>query len=72
MDAYNAFNAVIINGRQTQISYNNPVDKVIMNSQTLADGTVDPARLTQRTAGFGAATSANAMRTVQVALRFSF
>jgi hypothetical protein len=72
LDAFNAFNTVIINGRQTQITYNNPVDKVITNSQTLPDGSIDPNRLTPRTAGFGAATSALTMRNLQLAIRFSF
>jgi len=36
------------------------------------DGQLDPARLTPRTAGFGAATSAAAMRSIQLQLRLQF
>jgi hypothetical protein len=72
MDAFNAFNIVNFTGRDSTIDYNNPVQKSILNSQTLADGTVDPARLTPRTAGFGAVTGAGGMRTVRLTARFSF
>jgi Carboxypeptidase regulatory-like domain len=72
LDAFNAFNTVVINGRQGQVQYNSPTDLTIRNSQTLADGSLDPARSTPRTAGFGAATSAQAMRNLQVQVRFQF
>jgi hypothetical protein len=72
VDAFNAFNTVVINGRQTQIQYVSPTDLTIRNSQTLADGSIDTARLTPRTAGFGAANSAQAMRSIQLTARFSF
>jgi len=36
------------------------------------DGQVDPNRLTPRNAGFGAVTSAQAMRSIQAQIRFSF
>jgi hypothetical protein len=44
----------------------------IRNAQTLPDGSINPARLTPRTAGFGAAQGAMAMRTMQVQIRFRF
>jgi hypothetical protein len=47
-------------------------DLTLRNSQTLADGTIDPSRRTPRTAGFGAATGAQAMRNLPVTVRFSF
>jgi hypothetical protein len=72
MDAFNAFNIVNWTGRQTQIQYESPTNLTIRNSQTLADGTVDPARLTPRTAGFGAVNNAGGMRTVRLTARFSF
>ena len=62
LDVFNAFNAVVINARQTQIQYNSPTDLTIRNSQFLADGSVDPARLKPNNAGFGAATGAQNMR----------
>ncbi len=72
VDAFNAFNTVVISGRQAQIQYTSPLDLTIRNSQTLADGSPDPNRLTPRTAGFGAATAALPLRSVQVQLRFAF
>jgi hypothetical protein len=72
LDVFNAFNTVVINGRQTQIQYNSPTDLTIRNAQYLADGSLNPDRLTPRTAGFGAATSAQAMRNLQLQIRFQF
>jgi hypothetical protein len=72
LDAFNAFNTVVINARQGQVQYNSPTDLTVRNSQTLADGSLDPARSTPRTAGFGAATGAQTMRNLQVQIRFHF
>jgi hypothetical protein len=72
LDAFNAFNTVVINGRQGQVQYNSPTDLTVRNSQILPDGSLDPARSTPRTAGFGAATGAQAMRNLQVQIRFQF
>ena len=72
VDAFNAFNAVIFDDRQEQIQFVSPTNLTIRNSQTLPDGSIDPNRLTPRTAGFGAATGAMPMRTVQLTARFSF
>ena len=72
LDLFNAFNTVVINNRQNEIQFVSPTDLTIRNSQTLANGSIDPARLTPRTAGFGAATGAMAMRTVQMQIRFRF
>jgi hypothetical protein len=72
VDAFNAFNTVIITGQQSTVQYVSPTNLTLRNSQTLADGSLDPTKLTPKTAGFGAATGANAMRTVRVTMRFSF
>jgi len=72
LDVFNAFNTVVITGRQNQVQYNSPTDLTIRNSQTLADGSIDPARATPRTAGFGAANAAQTMRNAQVQIRFRF
>jgi hypothetical protein len=72
LDAFNAFNVAIINGRQSQIQYNSPTDLTIRNNELLADGSVDPTKLTPKTAGFGAATGAQTMRNLQLTARFSF
>jgi hypothetical protein len=72
VDAYNAFNTVVYSGRSTTVIYTSPTDQTVQNSQYLADGSLDPNKLTPRTAGFGAVTAAQALRTIQVSFRFSF
>ena len=72
LDAFNVFNLTNYTNRQGQIQFNSPTDLTIRNSQTLADGSMDPNRQTPRTAGFGAATAAADMRSVQLYVRFSF
>ena len=72
MEMYNAFNSVIYNARQTQLQLVSPTNQTIRNPQFLADGTVDPNRLKTTSAGFGAVTGAQALRTIQAQLRFSF
>jgi hypothetical protein len=72
MDAFNAFNIVNYTGRQGELQLTNPTAKGIRNSQYLADGSIDPTRVTPQTAGFGAVTSAGNMRTVRLTFRFSF
>jgi hypothetical protein len=72
VDAFNAFNTVIINGRNTTVSLNNPIDQVVQNPQYNADGSLVSTRLTPRTAGFGAATTAMDMRNFQAMVRFQF
>jgi hypothetical protein len=72
VDMFNAFNFVNISNRQAQLQLTSPTNPTIRNNQFLADGSVNPARLTPRNAGFGAATAAQALRTVQMQLRFQF
>jgi hypothetical protein len=72
VDAFNAFNTVVINGRNTTIQYDNPVAKTILNPQFNADGSVVSTRVTPQTAGFGGATSAAPLRTIRLAVRFGF
>ena len=72
IDAFNVFNTVVINNRERNVTFRSPTDLTIVNSQTLSDGSINPARLTPRTAGFGAATGAQTMRTMQVLIRFGF
>ena len=67
-----AFNVVVINNRNTTVQYRSPTDLTMLNSQYLPDGTVDPNRLQPRNAGFGAATGAQAMRNLQIQIRFQF
>jgi hypothetical protein len=71
-DAFNVFNASIFNARQLTLQMDNPTSQVIQNSEYNADGTINAARLAPKNAGFGAATGAQANRSVQVQLRLQF
>ena len=66
LDAFNAFNAVVINARVTTLQLQQPDRPDVLNSQFLADGSVDPTQLLPRNAGFGAATDAQTLRNMQV------
>lgn len=72
LEMYNAFNAVVYNGRVTQQQLVSPTNQTIRNSQFLADGSVDPGRLKTTSAGFGAVNGAQALRSLQAQIRFSF
>ena len=72
VEVFNAFNAVIYNGRVTTVQYNSPADQTVRNPQYNADGTLNQNRLTPATAGFGGVTSAQALRSVQLQVRFTF
>ncbi|HKY20616.1 MAG TPA: carboxypeptidase-like regulatory domain-containing protein [Vicinamibacterales bacterium] len=72
VDIFNAFNTVNITNRQRELQLNSPTDQTIRNPQYLADGSLNAARLTPRTAGFGAATEAADLRTIQVQIRLGF
>ncbi|MGH9309955.1 MAG: hypothetical protein ACRD1U_11310, partial [Vicinamibacterales bacterium] len=72
LDVYNVFNTVVFDDFNSNISFDNPTNMNILNSQTLPDGSLNPQRLTPRTAGFGAAERARPLRSMQVQVRFSF
>jgi hypothetical protein len=72
LDIFNAFNVVVINDRNRNVIYRSPTDLTVVNSQYLPDGSLDPARLTPRTAGFGGATGAQPMRNLQLQIRVGF
>jgi hypothetical protein len=69
---FNAFNAVVIDQRQTTVTYVSPSNLTVVNNQFKADGTLNAARAKPNNAGFGAATRALAMRNVRLQLRFQF
>jgi hypothetical protein len=71
-DVFNVFNTVVYNARNTTIQFNSPTDLTVRNSQYLADGSIDPARVKPNQAGFGAVTGAAGLRTVQGQIRFTF
>jgi Carboxypeptidase regulatory-like domain len=72
LDVFNVFNVVVINDRNRNVNYQSPTDLTILNSQTLPDGSIDPARLQPKNAGFGAATGAQPLRNMQLQIRFGF
>src|SRR5262249_24113632 len=78
LDVFNALNAVVWNARQTQLQLRSPTDLTVRNPQyvvngsdtTLAPGAaptvLNQARLLTTSAGFGAVTGAQAMRSLQL------
>jgi hypothetical protein len=72
LDVFNLFDTVIYTNRNASVNYTSPTDQTVRNSQTLPDGSLDPARLVPRNAGFGAATNAMALRSMQLQFRFRF
>jgi Carboxypeptidase regulatory-like domain len=72
VDLFNAFNTVVYSSVVTQLQLNSPTDQTVRNPQYNSDGTLNTARLLPKNAGFGAVNGAQAMRTVQVQLRFQF
>jgi hypothetical protein len=84
LDVFNALNAVVWNARQTQLQLRSPTDLTVRNPQyvvngsdtTLAPGAnptvLNQARLLTTSAGFGAVTGAQAMRSLQLNIRYSF
>ena len=73
LDAFNVLNSIVYSARQQVIQFNSPADPTtIRNNEYNADGTINTARLTPQTAGAGAVTAAQALRTVQAQLRFTF
>jgi hypothetical protein len=72
MDIFNAFNTVIFNNRNTTINFQSPTDSTVTNPQYNPDGTLVQSRLLPNNAGFGAVSSANALRTAQLQIRFAF
>ena len=76
IDAFNVFNTVVWDGRQSQLQLNSPTDLTIRNPQFNADGsfatTNGVPRVKPQDAGYGAVNSAANMRTLQGQIRFSF
>jgi hypothetical protein len=71
-DVFNALNTVDINARNTSAQFTSPTNLTMQNSQFNADGSLNQSRATPRNAGFGAATGARGLRTLQLQLRFQF
>jgi hypothetical protein len=71
-DAFNAFNVLVYSASQVTMQLPSPTNQTLTNSQFLPDGTLNPARVLPRNAGFGGVTAAQPMRTMQLQVRFGF
>jgi hypothetical protein len=72
LEMFNALNTVVSDNRnatKTRQSLRNPT---VVNAQYNAQGELVPARIRPADAGFGAATSAFALRSMQAHVRFTF
>jgi len=72
LEAFNAFNTVIFNARSATVQVTSPVNLTVSNPQYDASGNLVQTRLQPQNAGFGAATGAQAMRSMQAQIRFEF
>jgi hypothetical protein len=72
IEAFNAFNTVVYNGRNTTLQVTSPVNLTPSNPQYDASGNLVQTRLTPQNAGFGAANGAQNMRSMQMQIRFQF
>ncbi|MEO7273473.1 MAG: hypothetical protein ABIX28_24745, partial [Vicinamibacterales bacterium] len=72
LDVFNALNSVIINGRNTTVTYVSPTNLTVVNNQFNGDGSLNQSRSRPNNSGFGAATSALGMRNLQLQVRFQF
>ena len=72
IEVFNAFNAVVYNARNTTLQVTSPLVLTPSNPQYDASGNLVQTRLTPQNAGFGAATGAQNMRSMQAQIRFQF
>ena len=72
IEAFNAFNTVVYNARNTTLQVTSPTTLTPTNAQYDASGNLVQTRLTPQNAGFGAATGAQNMRSVRAQIRFQF
>ena len=71
-DLFNVLNIVQFNARSSSVTFNTPSAMAVQNSEYNADGSVASGCQLPKNTGFGAATGAAAMRSIQLQLRFSF
>jgi hypothetical protein len=72
LEAFNAFNTLIFNARNNTVQVTSPINLTVNNPQYDASGNLVQTRLQPQNAGFGAATGAQAMRSMQAQIRFQF
>jgi hypothetical protein len=71
-DIFNTLNAVMINGRSTTATFNNPTSMTLTNSEYSAPGVIASGKSLPQNAGFGAANGAQTMRNIQLEVRIGF
>jgi len=73
LDAFNVFNIAVINAVNNTMQLASPAAaSTVTNNQFLSTGALNTGRITAQNAGFGAATGALPMRTLQAQIRFTF
>jgi hypothetical protein len=73
LDAFNVFNIAVINAVNNTMQLASPAAaSTVTNNQFLSTGALNTGRITAQNAGFGAATGAMPMRTLQAQVRFTF
>jgi hypothetical protein len=72
LEMFNAFDTVVYSARNTTVNFQSPTDQTVVNPQYDAAGNLVPTRIRPADAGFGAATSAFALRSMQAQIRFQF
>jgi Carboxypeptidase regulatory-like domain/TonB-dependent Receptor Plug Domain len=71
-DIFNTLNTVQLNARNSTATFNTPTAMALQNSEYNPDGSIASGRQLPKNAGFGAATGAAAMRSLQLELRVTF
>ena len=69
---FNAFDTVVYSNRNTTVNFQSPTDQTVVNPQYNPDGSLVATRIRPADAGFGAATSAFNLRSMQAQIRFQF
>jgi hypothetical protein len=72
LEAFNVFNTVVFDDRNSTMNLQSPTNQTITNPVFDANGDVLSNRVRPNQAGFGAATGAAALRSVQAQIRFQF
>jgi hypothetical protein len=70
-DIFNAVNAEYVTGRSNTATFNNPTSMTLANPEYTGT-TINTGRSLPQNAGFGAATAANAQRTLQLEVRIGW
>ncbi|MGA7235632.1 MAG: carboxypeptidase-like regulatory domain-containing protein [Bryobacteraceae bacterium] len=71
-DIFNTLNTVQINAISNTGTFNNPTNMALQNGEYTSGGSISSGRQLPKNAGFGAATGAAAMRSLQLEVRFGF